>query len=70
VYEVTLGQVSLFVLSVSPANHRSTIIPYSSITAPLRRAIALTRQHLITTSVFKLGASFLTVHLADFTVKK
>jgi hypothetical protein len=35
----------------------STILPL--LHAPLRLAIALTRQHIITSSVFKLGASFL-----------
>jgi hypothetical protein len=34
---------------------------------PLRRAIALIRQHIITSSVFKLGASSLTWHLAAYT---
>jgi hypothetical protein len=49
----------------SPANHHSTIAPYSSILPPPPScATAMTRQHSITSSVFKLAASSLLQHLA------
>jgi hypothetical protein len=35
-------------LQLLPANHHSTLAPYSSVTIPLRYAMALTRQHIIT----------------------
>jgi hypothetical protein len=43
----------------SPTNHYLTIAPYSSIW----NAIILIRQHIITHSLFKFGASYLTRHL-------
>jgi hypothetical protein len=54
----------------SPANHQSTIAPYSNITASLSRAIALTTQHIITSSVFKSVILSLTRHLAGHKVRK
>jgi hypothetical protein len=53
----------------SPANHHATTAPDSPITA-LRCAIALTSQHIITSSDFKLGTSCLTQHLIGYRISK
>jgi hypothetical protein len=47
-----------------PFNHQSIIAPYPSITGPWW-VIALIRQHIITSSGFKLTASSLTLNLAE-----
>jgi hypothetical protein len=52
------------------ANPHSTIASYTSVTVPKRRAVALTRQHIITSVVFKLGASSLSRHLAGHRWRK
>jgi hypothetical protein len=60
--KVALGRFSPST-SVSPANisfHQCSILIYHR---PMRCAIALTKQHTITTSVLSLGASLLTRHI-------
>jgi hypothetical protein len=53
---------SLRYSTVSPSHHHSTIPPYSC-------QLPLSRQHIITTSVIKFGASSLSLHLLSFIVK-
>jgi hypothetical protein len=66
--EVALELVFLRVLRFYPANNYSTIAPYSSITAP--RGVRYPDQPAhYNTWVPKVGASYLTRHLAGLGVK-
>jgi hypothetical protein len=51
-------------LWLSAANHHSAVAPYPYVTA-FQVQIVLTREHIATSLVFTLGASFLTLHLAE-----
>jgi hypothetical protein len=63
---VTLRQVCSKFLQLSSANHHSMLIYHRL----LRCVKALTRQHIITSSVFKLRTGSLTQHLASYGVRK
>jgi hypothetical protein len=55
--EAALKQASFELLLFFPGNHHSTVTPYSSVSTLMRCAIALTRQHIITSSVFQFEVS-------------
>jgi hypothetical protein len=50
--------------------HHSTTAPYASITAPLKYAVVLNTQHIITFSDFKLWASSVTRNLSGYGSRK
>lgn len=68
--KVVLEQLFPEFLQFSPISHHSIIAAYSSNTTPLTYARALTSQHIITSSVFKFGASSLTWHFAGYKESK
>jgi hypothetical protein len=57
-------------LRVYPVSHHSAIAARSSVTVPLRCEVALIRQHIITTSVSKLGASSLIQNSTGYRVRE
>jgi len=60
--EVALQQVSPEISSVSPANQHSTTAPNLCVN---RYATCLTRQHVITSSVYRFKALYPAEHLAS-----
>jgi hypothetical protein len=68
--EVALKQDFFDFLPLFPPNHRSSIVPSSSINPLPECAITLTRQHSVCISVIKFEASSLTWHLAGYRARK